>query len=136
MLYAAPEAGPVYGISLVLPPWRGEIPDPSILKAIDMSTHTISITYTDEGSKGRYEASLDGVAEIAEMTLSKLSEQTIIVDHTGVPDALRGQGLANALAERAIADARAKGQKIVPLCPFLRSYAMKRKEELADVIQF
>ena len=101
-----------------------------------MSIDTITISYTDQGTKGRYEASLDGVAEVAEMTLSKLSDQTTIVDHTGVPDALRGKGLSGALAERVSADARAKGQKIVPLSPFLRGYAMKRKEALADVIQF
>ena len=94
------------------------------------------ITYTDEGSKGRYTASVEGHAETAELTLSKLSEQTIIVDHTGVPDALRGMGLAGALADRVIADARDKGQRIVPLCPFFKAYAMKRHEELADVIQW
>ena len=101
-----------------------------------MNSHTITISYIDESHKGRYEAVVEGVPDAAELTLSKLSEQTIIVDHTGVPDALRGKGLARALAERVIADARAKGQKIVPLCPFLRAYALKRKQELADVIQF
>ena len=96
----------------------------------------MNITYTDEGSKGRYTAHVDGYEETAELTLSKLSEQTIIVDHTGVPDALRGKGLAGALAERVIKDARGKGQRIVPLCPFFRAYAEKRREELSDVIQW
>ena len=101
------------------------------------ATHTISsISYFDEGSKGRYVASVEGTRETAELTLSKLSEKMIIVDHTGVPDALRGRGIAGALAEKAITDARMKGQKIVPLCPFFRGYAMKRRDELADVVQF
>lgn len=97
---------------------------------------TVSISYVDEGSKGRYVAEVEGVTDTADLTLSKLSDTTIIVDHTGVPDALRGKGLAGALADRVIADARAKGQMIVPLCPFFRAYATKRKEEVADVVQF
>ena len=31
---------------------------------------------------------------------------------------------------------RAAGQRIVPLCPFVRGYAQKRKEETSDVIQW
>lgn len=95
-----------------------------------------SITYTDEGNKGRYELTFADGSGGAELTLSKVSDSLIIVDHTYVPDALRGKGAAGLLAARAIADARAKGQRIVPLCPFLRAYATKRKEELSDVIQW
>ena len=97
---------------------------------------TPSISYFDEGSKGRYVATVSGVSWAAELTFSKLSDQTFIVDHTGVPDVLRGKGLAGAFAERVIADARGQGQQIVPLCPFFRGYALKRKEEVADVVQF
>lgn len=72
----------------------------------------------------------------AELTVSKVSPNLIIVDHTFVPDEMRGQGLAKALAEQVIADARKHGQRIVPLCPFLRAHALKHKEDLADVIQW
>lgn len=97
---------------------------------------TTQITYSENDTKGRYAARPDGADAEAEMTTSKLSDSLIIVDHTFVPDALRGQGLAGALAERVIADARAKGQRIVPLCPFLRGYAEKHRAELDDVIQW
>lgn len=94
------------------------------------------ITYSETDTKGRYEARPTGSAEAAELTTSKLSEKLIIVDHTFVPDALRGQGLADILAERVIADARSAGQRIVPLCPFLRAYSEKRRDALSDVIQW
>ncbi|MEM7296510.1 MAG: GNAT family N-acetyltransferase [Pseudomonadota bacterium] len=94
----------------------------------------VSITREDTNSKGRYVASVPGVEGEGELTFSKASDVLIIVDHTAVPDALRGMGIAAALARRVIEDARAAGQKIVPLCPFLKSYVARHKDETADVI--
>ncbi|WP_208351135.1 GNAT family N-acetyltransferase [Pseudaestuariivita rosea] len=96
----------------------------------------IIITRTDTDTKARYAAIIDGVEGEGELTLSKVSDALIIADHTGVPDSMRGMGVAGALAERLFADARASGQRIVPLCPFVRGYAQKRREETADVIQW
>lgn len=96
----------------------------------------IDVTYSESDTKGRYVARAEGTAEEAEMTTSILSDKMIIVDHTFVPDALRGHGFAGALADRVIADSRAKGQRIVPLCPFLRGYAEKHRNDLNDVIQW
>lgn len=70
-------------------------------------------------SGGRYVASVDG--HEAEMTYSRLSPQTIIVDHTGVPDALRGKGVGQALALHTVEEARRGGWKIIPLCPFFKA---------------
>lgn len=43
----------------------------------------------------------------------------MIAKHTGVPKALRGNGIATRLVERLIADARAEKFTVVPLCPFV-----------------
>jgi predicted GNAT family acetyltransferase len=88
------------------------------------------ITREVEGSKGRY-ALREGSAE-AELTYSILSATHIIADHTGVPDAMRGTGAGKRLVERLVADARAEGVKITPLCPFVRAQAA-RHPEWADV---
>ena len=96
----------------------------------------LKITYSESDTKGRYGASIAGVMSQAELTISKVSAKLAIADHTYVPDELRGRGLAQALAMQLVADARERGQRIVPLCPFLRSYAEKHREELADVIQW
>ena len=42
--------------------------------------------------------------------------------------------VADALAERVVADARAEGFRIVPLCPFFKAQAM-RHPDWADVVQ-
>lgn len=94
----------------------------------------IQIERHDTDTKGRYVATIGGVEGEAELTFSKASDTLIIVDHTGVPDSMRGMGAAGALAKRVIEDARNAGQKIVPLCPFFSGYVARHKKETADVI--
>ncbi|MEM1361702.1 MAG: GNAT family N-acetyltransferase [Pseudomonadota bacterium] len=96
----------------------------------------VSITYTETDTKGRYAATVEAVDGEGELTISKVTPTLIIADHTVVPDSMRGMGIARALADRLIADARTSGQRIVPLCPFVRGHAMKHREELSDVIQW
>ncbi|HZG29860.1 hypothetical protein SAMN05421890_1690 [Ensifer adhaerens] len=83
-------------------------------------------------SGGRYVATLEG--HEAEMTYSRASPHLIIIDHTGVPDALRGKGAGQALAAHAVEEARAGGWKIIPLCPFFKAQ-LGRHPEWADVIK-
>ena len=64
----------------------------------------------------------------AELTLSVLSPSRVIADHTFVPDGLRGQGLAEELLDALLADARAQGFTIIPLCPFVASHARRHPE--------
>ncbi|MGO4436631.1 GNAT family N-acetyltransferase [Rhizobium sp. RAF56] len=82
-------------------------------------------------SGGRYVAIVDG--HLAEMTYSRASPHLIIIDHTAVPDALRGKGVGQALAEYAVSEARAHGWKIFPLCPFFKAQT-QRHPEWEDVI--
>ena len=70
-----------------------------------------------DGNKGRFVLLRDG--EEAELTFSVLSANTIIADHTAVPDAFRGTGAGRALVEALVKDARAEGYKIAPLCTFV-----------------
>lgn len=90
------------------------------------------ITEEIDGKKGRYVLRTeDGEAE---MTFSIASEALRIVDHTGVPDAMRGTGAGSALVEHLVADAREKGFKVVPLCPFVNAERRKHPD-WADVFQ-
>ena len=83
-----------------------------------------------DGSRGRYVLRQDGAE--AELTFSVLSPSMIIADHTGVPDSARGEGLGQRLVEHLVADARANGFRIVPLCPFVNRQRAKHPE-WADV---
>lgn len=85
-------------------------------------------------TKGRYVGRIDGVDGEAELTFSRTSPTLIIADHTFAPDSMRGMGVASALVQRLIADARAEGIKIIPLCPYVRSQ-YQRHPEWADVMQ-
>ena len=87
----------------------------------------------DRGSKGRYLLrGPDGA--VAEMTFTKSGEHQIIIDHTEVPDAFRGQGAGLRLVTRAVEDARTAGKKIIPLCPFANAQ-FRRHPEWADVLK-
>ncbi|QDY99810.1 N-acetyltransferase [Nitratireductor mangrovi] len=91
------------------------------------------IALEETGSKGRYVLRAPDGAE-AEMTFSKVGERQLIIDHTEVPEAFRGQGAGVRLVERAVADARAAGKTIIPLCPFAAAQ-FRRHPEWADVLR-
>lgn len=63
-----------------------------------------------------------------ELTYRKLGVDAVIAEHTGVPQALRGNGIATALVERLVDDAKTEGFKIVPKCPFVKALFDKRPE--------
>jgi predicted GNAT family acetyltransferase len=88
----------------------------------------ITITHSEEGAKGRYEARVEGKDGVGELTYSRMSANKIIADHTGVDDSLRGTGVGKALVERLVADARSEGFTIVPLCPFIRAQSQRHPE--------
>ena len=80
--------------------------------------------------RGRYVIREGGLE--AELTFSVASPTLRIADHTGVPDAWRGEGAGLALVEHLVADARAQGFKVVPLCPFVNRMRA-RHPDWADV---
>ena len=99
----------------------------------NLSVMTDIIVNREDGETGgRYVAVVDG--HEAEMTYSKAGATRLIIDHTGVPDALRGRGVGLALVKRAVEDAREAGIKIIPLCPYAKAQIDKRPE-WQDVLQ-
>lgn len=82
-------------------------------------------------TKGRYFVVVDGVE--AELTYSRVSDSMIIIDHTEVPDALRGLKVGVRLVEKAVEDARREGVSIIPLCPFAKAQ-IRRHKEWQDVL--
>jgi predicted GNAT family acetyltransferase len=97
-----------------------------------MTIEQDDIEREETGSKGRYVYRADGAE--AELTFSRAGEGLVIIDHTGVPAAFRGQGVGQALVERAVADFRAEGRKVLPLCPFAAAQ-FRRHPEWADLLQ-
>ena len=96
-------------------------------------TDEAKIELEDNGAKGRYLVKAQSGAE-AEMTFTKVGEHQLIIDHTEVPDAFRGQGVGARLVARAVEDARAAGKTIIPLCPFAAAQ-FRRRPEWSDVLK-
>ena len=86
----------------------------------------LKVEREDHGSKRRYV--IRAPEGEAELTLSVLTPARVIADHTFVPDALRGRGLAGRLLDALLADARAQGFTIVPLCPYVAAQARRHPE--------
>ena len=58
----------------------------------------------------------------------------IVIDHTGVPDAIGGRGIAGILVRAALDLARARGWRVVPACSYSAAY-VQRHPEYADLIE-
>lgn len=100
---------------------------------MDVPSTQVSIIREDRPTGGRYVARIPNLPE-AEMTFSKAGEKIIIIDHTGVPSELGGKGVGKALVEYMVMDVRARGLKIVPLCPFTRA-TLQKHPEWQDVLK-
>ena len=74
----------------------------------------ISIDREDNARGGRYIARIEGEAEAGELTWRRGENGVVIANHTGVPASLQGKGIAAALVQRLVDDARAEGFRIVP----------------------
>ena len=92
----------------------------------------IAITRTDETTQGAYRAELPGSDKTAELTW-RASGSARIANHTFVPPEMRGRGIAQALVEALVADAREQGFKIVPQCSYVE-VLFRRHPEWSDLL--
>jgi uncharacterized protein len=90
------------------------------------------VEHSETDSKGSYYIKAEG-SKIAEMTYSKAGTDRIIIDHTEVDPAFKGNGLGELMVRKSVEDARIKGISIVPLCPFARA-VFNKNDELKDVL--
>ena len=97
-----------------------------------MADQTYTVEREEDAAGGRYFVRLGDGAE-GEMTFRKTGSNVITIDHTGVPRAFRGAGIAQLLVDRGVADARASGTKIVPLCSYVAAQ-FQRHPEWADLL--
>ena len=88
----------------------------------------IVITREDGPRAGRYVARIAGIDAEGEITYTHQGPRVISANHTGVPDAMGGHGVAKALLDFMLDDARTNGFKIVPVCPYVRGQYAKHPE--------
>ena len=87
-----------------------------------------TITIIEDNKRGTFELHLDHKV-VAKMTFVYAGTTKIIIDHTEVNPEHNGKGYGKLLMQKAIAFATEKEIKIIPLCPFAKSYFDKHPEE-------
>lgn len=97
-----------------------------------MTTPHIQFEETARG--GRYFVPMPN-GEDSRLTFVRAGEGRIIADHTFVPVPYRGDGIAEALVERLIADARANRWKITPTCWYVADEIARHAPEWDDVVK-
>lgn len=85
----------------------------------------INIEREDNGDAGRYVARIAGNDGEAEIIFQRRGPQVMSADHVGAADSMKGTGAALALVEYMVADARANGFKIIPVCPYVKAQYRK-----------
>lgn len=83
-----------------------------------------------DAARGRFWADVPGGRCVADY---RLVDGVAHVVHTEVPPALQGQGLAAALVAGVLAEARAAGWRVRPVCGYVRAY-MRRHPETQDLL--
>lgn len=91
----------------------------------------VTITAHDQGREGEYHAHVPGAEEIGRLTWV-LRGDARVAEHTLVPKAIGGRGVAARLVEAMVDDARAKGFKVKPVCSYVVA-AFDRHPDWADV---
>ena len=92
---------------------------------------SIEVFREDETSHGAYRADVPGSDRQPVLTWSARGPLRR-ADHPWVPPEARGKGIAAALVEALVADARELGFKIVPQCSYVEA-AFRRHPEWADL---
>lgn len=94
----------------------------------EMDTETTVIHMRDEQ---RFELRVDG--EVAGWVDYRPGGKSVIIAHTEVSDAYAGRGLAGLLMGEVLAQLRAEGTTVIPVCPFATSYIRRHPEHAVDV---
>ena len=96
-----------------------------------MTTRADGRTVRDNSGELRYEL-LDGDAVVGFIRYRREPGAVALV-HTDVDPDLEGTGAASELVEQALDDVRRHGLKVIPICPYVRSW-IGRHPTYADLV--
>jgi uncharacterized protein len=91
----------------------------------------VTVEVRDDPARRRYEAYADGA--LAAYATYELTPGGIRFLHTETLPAFEGHGVGSRLAEAALDDARRRGLRVTPICPFIAGY-IERHPSYADLL--
>jgi predicted GNAT family acetyltransferase len=91
----------------------------------------MALLIVDATAAQRYEAHLDG--ELAGVLEYIVKRGRIALVHTEVAPNHEGRGIAGQLARFALDEARRRGLRVIPVCPYVRAY-LERHPEDGDIV--
>lgn len=83
------------------------------------------VVISDNPPRRRYQLT---IGDQMAMLTYKRTPGVIELIHTAVPTALQHHGLANALAKRALDDARAAQVRVIATCPYVQAFLREHPE--------
>jgi len=92
-----------------------------------MAIAGIDITHEGNEAHGEYQARVPGNSAVGRLTW-KARGSARIADHTLVPPEIGGRGVAAALVEALVADAKDQGFTIVPQCSYVDAQFRRHPE--------
>jgi phosphotransferase system enzyme I (PtsI) len=109
---------------------RSPVSSPAIRASSPATTAPLPVTHNVKLQ--RFESPA-GDAPLAFLSYTHEGEH-VILDHTFVPDELRGRGMAAILVRAALDEARQRRWRIVPRCPYVAGF-IERNPEFADLVK-
>lgn len=97
-----------------------------------MASDGIEITHEGNEAQGEYRAIVPGSDAVGRLTWRARGEARV-ADHTLVPPEIGGRGVAAALVDALVRDAREQGFTIVPQCSYVDAQ-FRRHPEWADLL--
>lgn len=90
-----------------------------------------SVRVVDNPAQNRFEAYVGD--ELAGFVTYRTRPGAMVLVHTEVDSAFEGHGVGGRLAAVALDEIRARGLKVVPMCPFIARH-LERHPELSDLV--
>lgn len=87
---------------------------------------------TDNKQQSRYELPVEGGTAVLQYMER---DGALYLTHTEVPPELEGQGIGGRIVRHALDEAKRRGMKVTPQCPFVRAYVERHPEYKPLVIE-
>ncbi len=93
----------------------------------------MDVTVADAPEQERFEARLPDGTLVGEAYYTA-RDDVLVFTHTEVPPEHEGQGIAAHLVRFALESARARGLRVIALCPYVRAFLRRHEDEFMDLV--